>query len=637
MQGGVHTSSHKQLQVYPKFTLQPRSLALAVGSIRQVKWEGGPQPQSRMGLSVSDTRIATVTDTGLVCGIAVGVVKIRGALQTVTQDSGALLTFAQDEIDVEVFSLTAVRIQAPLVQLFVGTEMPVYVMGSDSSQNPLALGSVESGLLFHWSLGNPGVVDIQPRHTQVPHISSHKSLKGRTSLRVTVELANHTVESPQQLSDEIQLVFVYHNYFVVLCSRDTICPVRYALCQCVKGQGLVTVDSQGVLRTGPDTGSALLEVIAVETCGVSQTLCLGVWVSQVSPVWFVRLFMLSPHSVRGRSQPAFPLGWTIRVRALLYDNLGQQFHAHNINTHILTNRDDLVQVIPDSDGHSFVVQTVSAGLTVLGVQGEPTNPSLSDYTPLTVLPAIAAPPQSFKPGDLFCFSTLLTGDHGETHQHPLGQWAVSSDQMLLIDPETGAALAKHPGTVVVYYKLGGQQALKEVWMIYPLMDIFIAEVFTVCIREGVSCVSRLTSINLDEFQGNQTTNPVIIHMLYLSCVILSASCTLSQRKAIERKLHPEAELHCTLHFSAPYLQLNILQAVFEASPHYDPDTGNAHALLSLYTWLSRVTIQTRCTLPLPLLHSLQVHTAVGCLSSPRRSLFSRCSLLSLSLYLSQPL
>lgn len=132
--------------------------------------------------------------------------------------------------------------------------MPVYVMGSDSSQNPLALGSVESGLLFHWSLGNPGVLDIQPRHTQVPHISSHKSLKGtcnvfvfkiylfdlpvlwicllqagvtvspahsfsvlvkaqvvgRTSLKVIVELANHTVESPQQLSDEIQLVVNTH-------------------------------------------------------------------------------------------------------------------------------------------------------------------------------------------------------------------------------------------------------------------------------------------------------------------------------------------------------------------------------------------------------------------------------------------
>ena len=66
---------------------------------------------------------------------------------------------------------------------------------------------------------------------------------------------------------------------VIVCFRDAICPVRYALCQCVKGEGLVTVDSQGVLRAGPDTGSALLEVIAMETCGVNQTLLISVRVS----------------------------------------------------------------------------------------------------------------------------------------------------------------------------------------------------------------------------------------------------------------------------------------------------------------------------------------------------------------------
>ena len=34
--GRVRTSSHRQLQVYPPFTLQPRSLALGTGSVRQV-------------------------------------------------------------------------------------------------------------------------------------------------------------------------------------------------------------------------------------------------------------------------------------------------------------------------------------------------------------------------------------------------------------------------------------------------------------------------------------------------------------------------------------------------------------------------------------------------------------------------
>ncbi|KAM6968324.1 nuclear pore membrane glycoprotein 210-like [Aplochiton taeniatus] len=580
--GTVRTSSHKQLQVYPRFTLQPRSLALALGSTRQVKWEGGPHPQSSVGFSVSDSRIAMVTDTGLVRGLAVGVVKLRGALQTVTQDTGALLTFAQDEVEVEVFNLTGIRIQAPLVRLSVGTEMPVYVMGSDSSQNPLALGSVESGLLFHWSLGKLGVLDIKPRHNQAGvTVSAAHSFsvlvtawaEGRTSLRVTVQLANRTVDGPRQLSDEIQILVFQemqlavgtsksilmspYSHYALQSNKDTICPVRYALCQSVKGVGLVTVDNQGVLRAGSDTGSALLEVIAMETCGINQTVLISV---RVSPVWFVRLYSVSSlHSVGGGSQPAFPLGWTIRVRAQFYDNLGQQFHAHNTLTRIVTNRDDLVQVTPDSDSHSFVVQTVSGGLTVLGVQGDPTNPSLSDYTPLPVLPAISAPPHALRPGDLLCFSTPLTGEHGQP-----GQWAVSSDQVLQIDQATGAALAKHSGTVVVYYRLeGGQQALREVRVDAPVIPSLLP--------------------NEDRFLTNWADSPPYSVPVELhSDLANTAPCSLAQREAIEKKLQPEAELQCVLHLSAPYLQRNLLQAVFEASPHYDHDIGTYSCRVSVH-------------------------------------------------------
>lgn len=80
-----------------------------------------------------------------------------------------------------------------------------------------------------------------------------------------------------------------------------------------------------------------------------------------------------------------------------------------------TIRDDLVQITPGSDIHSFMVQTVSSGLTVLGVQGDATNPSLSDYTPLPVLPAISDPAATVRPGDVICFSSPLTGQQGECY------------------------------------------------------------------------------------------------------------------------------------------------------------------------------------------------------------------------------
>lgn len=61
--------------------------------------------------------------------------------------------------------------------------------------------------------------------------------------------------------------------------RNTVCPVHYTFSRCVSGAGLVTVDDQGVLKTGPDTGMALLEVFAMAICGINQTLLISVKVS----------------------------------------------------------------------------------------------------------------------------------------------------------------------------------------------------------------------------------------------------------------------------------------------------------------------------------------------------------------------
>ncbi|XP_076135714.1 nuclear pore membrane glycoprotein 210 [Alosa pseudoharengus] len=600
--GAVINSAHKHMQVYPQFTLQPRKLSLALRSIRQVKWEGGPHPQSSVGFSVSDSDIAMVTDTGLVKGVSVGVARLRGALETILQDTGALLTFAQDEVEVEVFELTGVRIQAPLVRLTVGTEMPVYVMGSDSSQSPLSLGSVESGLSFHWSLGKLGVLEIIPRHTRagisVSHTHSFSVLvrawaAGRTTLKVCVRTS--PTDSPAEdgrshcpFSDEIHiLVFEEmklaagspqsilmspHSTYSLQSNKDSICPMRYTLHQSVQGHGLVTVDDQGVLKAGSKTGAALLEVIATETCGVNQTLLISV---KVAAVWFVQVFSDSTlHSEREASLPAFPLGWSIHIRARCYDNLGQEFHAHDIPIRITTNRDDLVQITPGSDSHSFVVQTVSPGLTVLGVQGDATNPSLSDYTPLPVLPAITDPPASVRPGDVICFSSPLTGQQGQP-----GTWNVSSSRILQIDTNTGVALAKHAGTVVLYNWLGvGQQALKEV-TVEPLATPTLTPPKDTHLTNWPQAPGYVVNVDLNTSVAN------------------SAQCSVDQSEAILQRLKPEEELLCSLHFSAPYQQLKTLQSVFSTTPQYNRDTGQYSCRISVHPE-SDAALPVLSTLPL---------------------------------------
>ncbi|XP_016387758.1 nuclear pore membrane glycoprotein 210-like [Sinocyclocheilus rhinocerous] len=578
--GRTISSSHKNMQVYPPFNLQPRKLTLAVGSVQQVKWEGGPHPQNRVKFSVSDRSIAVVTETGLVRGVAVGVVKLRGALQT--QDTEALITFLQDEVEVEVFNLTAVRIQAPLVTLSVGTEMPVYVMGSDSGQNPLSLGSVESGLSFHWSLRKAGVLEIKTRHAEVGvSVSPSHSFSalvrarapGRTSLKVCVQLqqinASNTSLS-DHLTDEIQIL-VFEEMQLTAGSPGSIlmsplsqyplqsnkdCPVHYTLSRCVSGAGLVTVDDQGVLRTGPDTGLAILEVYAMDICGINQTLLITV---EVSTVWFVRILTVSSVNSDGeRALPAFPLGWSIRMRALYYDNMGRQFHSHNIQTLVTANRDDLVQLIVDKGSQPFLVQTASPGLTVLRVQGDTTNPFLSDYTPLFVMPAISEPPGFLRSGDVICFNSPITD-----HQGQRGRWDVSSSEILQMNSETGVAFAKNSGTVVVYYRLeGGQQTFREVTVEPASIPVFIPPADRLLIN-WPEASEYTVRVDLNTSAAN------------------TAQCNLDQWEAIEKKLHPEAELLCSLHFGAPYPEMRILQAIFNATPFYNSYTAQYSCRISV--------------------------------------------------------
>ncbi|XP_051577817.1 nuclear pore membrane glycoprotein 210-like [Myxocyprinus asiaticus] len=608
--GRVISSSHKNMQVYPPLNLRPRKLTLAVGSVRQVKWEGGPHPQSSVGFSVSDSSIAVVSETGLVRGVSVGVIKLRGALQTVTQDTGAQLTFAQDEVEVEVFDLIAVRIQAPLDTLSLGTEMPVYVMGSDSSQNPLALGSVESGLSFHWSLSKVGVLEIKPRHTEVGvgvspfhrfSVLVRAEAPGKTSLKVCVQLeqihSSNTTLS-HHLTDEIQILvfeetqlatgspgFILmspHSQYPLQSNKDLICPVRYALSQCVSGAGLVTVDDQGVLKTGPYVGVALLEVFAMDICGINQTLLINV---KVSAVWFVHVLAVTSLKSDGeRALPAFPLGWSIRIMAFYYDILGQQFHSHNIQTQVTTNRDDLVQVIADKDSHLFLVETVSPGLTVLRVQGDPINPSLSDYTPLLVLPAISEPHGSLRPGDVICFSTPITDQHGQQ-----GRWDVSSSQILQMNSETGVAFAKNSGTVVVYYRMEwGQQTFREV-----MVESASSPVVILPADRLLTNWPKASEYTIKVDLNNSAAN--------------TALCTLDQWETIEKKLQPEKELQCSIHFSAPYQQLKILQAMFNASPFYDIDTAQYSCKISALPQSDSI-LHHMSTLPLSVYLSVSLKT-----------------------------
>lgn len=61
----------------------------------QVTSEGGPQPQSNILFSVSDSNVAGVSDVGLVQGRAVGNCTVAGIVQAVDAETGKLVVVSQ--------------------------------------------------------------------------------------------------------------------------------------------------------------------------------------------------------------------------------------------------------------------------------------------------------------------------------------------------------------------------------------------------------------------------------------------------------------------------------------------------------------------------------------------------------------
>ncbi|XP_019482843.1 PREDICTED: nuclear pore membrane glycoprotein 210-like [Hipposideros armiger] len=185
----------------------------------QVTSEGGPQPQSIIHFSISNQTVAAVNSRGQVTGQVVGTAVLRGTIQTVNEDTGRVIVFSQDEVQIEVVRLKAVRILAAATRLITATQMPVYVMGVTSTQTPFSFSNASPGLTFHWSMSKRDVLDLMPRHSEVflqlPAENNfamvvHTKAAGRTSIKVTVRCLNTSSGQFEgnllELSDEVQIL-----------------------------------------------------------------------------------------------------------------------------------------------------------------------------------------------------------------------------------------------------------------------------------------------------------------------------------------------------------------------------------------------------------------------------------------------
>uniref|UniRef100_A0A8C5K677 Nucleoporin 210-like n=1 Tax=Jaculus jaculus TaxID=51337 RepID=A0A8C5K677_JACJA len=597
-----------------KVTSAPRQIEVRNELIQN----SGPQPQSIIHFSISNHTVAVVNRRGQVTGKGVGSAVVRGTIQTVNEDTGKVIVFSQDEVQIAVVRLSAVRVLAAATRLVTAAEMPVYVMGVTGTQTPFSFGNANPRLTFHWSVSKRDVLDLVPRHSEVflqlPAENNfamvvHTKTAGKTTVKVTVRSTNSSEQfegNLLELSDEVQiLVFEKLQLFYPDCqpeqilmpmnsqlklhtNREGAAIVRSRVLQCFPNSSVVEDDGEGLLRSGSAAGTAVLEVTAVEPFGVNQTTIMGVQVAPVTYLW------LSSHSklytAQGKTLSAFPLGMSLTFTVQFYNSIGEKFYTHNTQLYLALNRDDLLLIGPGNRNHTYTAQAVNRGVTIVGLWDQ-RHPGMADYIPVAVEHAIEPNTRDVFVGDVICFSTQLVDQHGEP-----GMWMVSADNTLQIDNVTGVAVARSPGTATVFHDIPG-----------------VVKTY----REVVVNASSILTLGYDLKTHLTNTPNSTVFKLFISTgksdVNLKGSCTPNQALAITTVLLPETLVLCHVQFSSTLLDIPASQVfhvhsdfsmekgvyvcVIEARPKSELTQALSMADTSVYAWATLVSERSKSGVP----------------------------------------
>uniref|UniRef100_A0A4W4F2I6 BIG2 domain-containing protein n=1 Tax=Electrophorus electricus TaxID=8005 RepID=A0A4W4F2I6_ELEEL len=574
------TSAPQQIEVFPPFRLLPGRITLIIGAVMQVTSEGGPQPHSNILFSLSKDSVASISSVGLVRGLAVGNMTVTGVVQAVDTETGKLVVVSQDQVEVEVIQLKAIRIRAPITRLKTGTMMPVHVMGLTSSQTPFSFGNALPGLSFHWTVTKRDILEVRTRLSEANiQLSAEHNFamnvlgrsKGRTGLRVvvkaTVPEAGHLEENALEMSDEIQIqvyeklqllnpevqaeeILMSPNSFLKLqTNRDGLAALVYRVLSCPDKAALIQVDDKGHVSSGSLTGTASLHITSQESFGINQTIILA-----VVTVSYLRLStgpML--YTASRETLGAVPLGAVLTFTAHVHDSSGEALHSHNSQLIFSTNRDDLVQVGKGSSNGTLMVRTVNVGLTLLGVW-DVEQAGLSDYLALPVRHAIhPAEAHSLVVGDVVCFSAQLVSQEGIS-----GSWSSSSTIVLDVHPKTGVAVARDKGVVTVYYEIPGQLRT------YREVVVNSVSRTTVMVPSSVVRSERETKLLLST--RDKGTN-------------LIGTCSPAQAESIV-SIHPETSISCHLQFTNDAIDFSA-HDIYLTHTAFDTTTGYYICVLTL--------------------------------------------------------
>ena len=262
---------------------------------------GGPQLDAAVEIryTLENDQVASCSSTGIINAIQLGHSKLVARAVGLDRLSGQQRIYSQDEVDIHVIRLSGIRITTPLTRIRRDTEMPVYVVGLDENETPLALATCHPPLHVEWLLSDHQSAQLSSplRHSGLdPAVgSSHFSARfralqpGHVSLGVKVTAAGaHSAQLQHvQLVDEISmqvyeslqllsplqtsghvLIMMPNTEIHLKSNLDSIAVTDYS----VQAPAVVRSDSKGIVQSDTSLGQSSLIVTAVNGHGVAQSL-----------------------------------------------------------------------------------------------------------------------------------------------------------------------------------------------------------------------------------------------------------------------------------------------------------------------------------------------------------------------------
>ncbi|XP_012259706.2 nuclear pore membrane glycoprotein 210 [Athalia rosae] len=477
------------IEIFLPLKITPRNLTILVGSVHQLSTTGGPS-NSEIEFISNDRDSLTVSSDGMLDGKLFGTVTIT-AISVGLTSNGKRVVYSKDSVEVRVVPLEGVKLSTPTNRIKVGGKVPIWAFGIPENITPLVFGSMKTEIRFFWSTNDrsAGILKLENMYegtgVEIGYENEvsvrAKGLRPGTAticLNVTVPckvLAECDKETvfvaflKIEIFEELHLLGVSDGYgrpvllmtpnssFKLHTNRDKHGLISYkilthsstgeteeanALTSTSKG---VTVNKNGIVKSGDMIGRTMLIVTSAEAYGLKQVLTVVV---EVKPIHYMMLELKSEIKVKaGEELSALPRGMELDYVVGYYDNVGLKFNAAQTKISVSSNRADLASFSTDSE-NVITAKFLRDGNMVIKIYDNKYPNGMFDYVNMVIGEILYPEKTSLTVGDIVCFSMPLVSNDGDP-----GYWQSSDQELLAIDTVSGIGKASAPGHVNVKHSL----------------------------------------------------------------------------------------------------------------------------------------------------------------------------------------